>query len=411
MVEVYITGVAATGFQRWPDRDHRSLGAEVVEGVLADAGREDGQGIDEIWFANCALGTWGQANIRGQVVLDPLLRSGRLVPGTPIANVEGGCATGSVAFHSAVRAVAAGGARTALAVGVEKVFVPDAPQTIWQLFLGGLDQLHPHEWQDFLATAPGEGGEAVDLHPHRLPFLDVHAVQARRHMTLHGTTAEHLAVISSKNHRHGSLNPKAQHGREMSVAEILGDKPIVAPFTRSMCAPISDGAAAVLVSRDRPTDRPAIRVRASVLTGGTWRGLDAPSVVAHSATRAWAAAGMGPADIQLAELHDATAWCELHATEALGFCERGQGGAYAASGATSLGGERPINTSGGLASKGHPLGATGLGMLEELVVQLRGEAGPRQAGGAPSVALQQNAGGMIGFDEALSHIGVLERIG
>ena len=131
-------------------------------------------------------------------------------------------------------------------------------------------------------------------------------------------------------------------------------------------------------------------------------------MVAHNAERAWATAGLGPQDVHVAEVHDANAWCELHATEALGFCGVGEGGAYADSGATRLGGERPINTSGGLASKGHPLGATGLGMLEELVLQLRGTAGPRQAG-TPTIALQQNAGGMIGFDEALSHIGVLER--
>ncbi len=409
MSDVYITGVSSTAFQRWPDRDFRDLATEVIDGVLDDAGLEDGRSIDEIWFANCGLGTWGQANIRGQVVLGALQHAGRLPAGVPIANVEGGCATGSLAFHSAVRAVASGGARTALAVGIEKVFVAHAPEKIGPLFLGGLDQLHPEEWQDFLATAPQEAGEAIRLHPGRLPFLDVHAAQARWHMTRHGTTVEQLASIASKNHHHGSLNPKAQHGREMSLDQILADKPVLAPFTRSMCAPISDGGAALLVSREAPPDRPSIRVRATVLTGGTWRALDAPGVVAKNAERAWNAAGLSPQDVDIAEVHDANAWCELHATEALGFCDPGQGGPYAESGATRLGGARPINTSGGLASKGHPLAATGLGMLEELVLQLRGTAGPRQAG-QPTVALQQNAGGMVGFDEALSHIGVLERV-
>ena len=409
MPDVYITGVSSTPFQRWPDRDFRDLATEVIDGVLDDAGLEDGGTIDEIWFANCGLATWGQTNIRGQVVLGALQRAGRLPAGVPIANVEGGCATGSLAFHSPVRAVASGHAHTALAVGVEKVFVAHAPEKIGPLFLGGLDQLHPEEWQDFLAKAPQEAGETIQLHPARLPFLDVHAAQARWHMNHHGTTVEQLARIASKNHHHGSLNPKAQHGREMSPEQILADKPVLAPFTRSMCAPISDGGAAVLVSREAPTDRPSIRIRATVLTGGTWRALDAPGVVTRNAERAWAAAGLGPQDVDIAEVHDANAWCELHATEALGFCEPGQGGPYAASGATRLGGARPINTSGGLASKGHPLAATGLGMLEELVLQLRGTAGPRQAG-QPTVALQQNAGGMIGFDEALSHIGVLERV-
>ncbi len=183
-----------------------------------------------------------------------------------------------------------------------------------------------------------------------------------------------------------------------------------------MCAPISDGAAAALVcSGAWLADRPAavraraVRVRASALAGGAWRDLDDPSVTAHAGARAYAAAGVTPADIDLAEVHDATAYCEIAATEALGFCSAGEGGPYADSGATSLGGARPTNVSGGLESKGHPLGATGLGMVCELLTQLRGEAGDGQAG-APTLGLLQNAGGLIGLDEALCAVAILERV-
>ena len=240
---------------------------------------------------------------------------------------------------------------------------------------------------------------------------------ARHHMARYGTTIQQIAAVASKSHRHGSLNPGAQYRREMTAEEILADKPVVAPLTRSMCSPVSDGAAAALLCSAAYLDRcppeqraRAIRVRASVLCGGTWRELDEPSVVEIAAGRAYVAAGMSAADVDLAEVHDATAADEIRHTEDLGFCGRGEGGAYGASGATALAGERPVNTSGGLISKGHPLGATGLGMIDELATQLRGEAGARQAPGEPVIGLQQNAGGQIGFDEALCSVVILQRV-
>jgi acetyl-CoA acetyltransferase len=146
-----------------------------------------------------------------------------------------------------------------------------------------------------------------------------------------------------------------------------------------------------------------------VLVGGTWRNIDEDNVVAHAAERAYKRSGLTPADIDIAEVHDATSYCELQATELLGFCDRGAGGAYAESGATARDGARPVNASGGLVSKGHPLGATGLGMIDELVRQLRGEAGDLQVASDVRIGLQQNAGGLIGLDEALCHVGIFER--
>ena len=414
---VYAVGVASTPFRRWPERTHRELAAEALEGVLADAGLEDGQQVEACWFGNCALGTWGQQNIRGQVVLDAPMRTGRLPERLPVVNVEAGCATGSAALAGAFKDVASGEARVALALGVEKTWVPEDPRKTLALFDGGIDRLSPEGWQAFFAEQAEAHGEDWAPEAWRIVFVDVHALQARRHMARHGTTLEHLAHIAAKNKASGALNPKAQLREALGPEEILADKPIVAPFTRSMCSPIGDGAAAVLLAsegwlRAQPAavrDR-AVRVRSCTLTGGAWRGLDEDNVVVHAARRAWQASGLGPADIDLAEVHDASSYCELAATEALGFCAPGEGGAYALSGATARDGERPVNSSGGLVSKGHPLGATGLGMVEELVLQLRGEAGERQVAREAAVGLAQNAGGLIGLDEALCGVTVLERV-
>jgi acetyl-CoA acetyltransferase len=222
--------------------------------------------------------------------------------------------------------------------------------------------------------------------------------------------------VAAKNHHHGTLNPKAQFRFEVPVEAVLADKPVIAPLTRSMCAPISDGAAgAILCSRawleqqDKAIRDRAVLVRACALAGGRYRDLGQSSVVERAAQRAYSLAGIQGNAVQLAEVHDATSACELLHYEALGFCGRGESGPYAESGATALGGARPVNLSGGLVSKGHPLGATGLGQLDELVVQLRGEAGPRQAPGQPTLAVAQNAGGAIGWDEALCAVTVLER--
>ena len=416
MSEVYVVGSASTVFQKWPERGFRDLSAEVVEGALKDAGLADGAAVQYVAFGNCAMGTWGQANIRGQVALSPLQRGGRLNPDAPIVNVEGGCATGSLALHSAVQAVR-GGAGMALAVGVEKTWVPDDPAKSFALFAGGIDQLHRDAWQALFA----EEGAALGWKPHpaRVIFLDVHALQARDHMARFGTTAAQIAAVAARNHNHGALNPKAQYRFELTPEKVLADKPIVTPLTRAMCSPLSDGAAAALVvdaaglSRLPPEARSrAVRIRACTLGGGRWRGLQGPSVSQRTAEKAYAAAGIGPDDVQLAEVHDATASCQILHAEALGFCGEGEGAVYAADdGVNGLDGSRPMNLSGGLISKGHPLAATGLGLVDEVVTQLRGEAGDRQARNAPTVGLAHNAGGLVSFDEALCGVTLLERVG
>ena len=203
----------------------------------------------------------------------------------------------------------------------------------------------------------------------------------------------------------GALNPYAQYQKKMSVEEVLADKLISWPLTRAMCAPIGDGAAAaILCSEDylhNLSKWRAIKVLASILGSGADRSIDADTEdIAYRVCRqAYEVAGLAPKDIDIAECHDATAWGEVLATEAMGLCPPGDGGRLAESGVTKLGGKIPVNVSGGLESKGHPLGATGIYQIFELVVQLRGEAGKRQVEGART-GFAENAGGAIGAETA-----------
>lgn len=246
------------------------------------------------------------------------------------------------------------------------------------------------------------------------PFMDVYAYKAREHMAKYGSTTHQLAVIASKNHWHSSMNPNAQYTFEVSVEQVLGDRIVSPPLTRAMCAPIGDGAAAALVMSETAVKRlglmgRAVRVRASVLGSGRTRGVDEPDIGERLAQIAYERAGLGPQDIDVVELHDATAYGELHQTEALGFFAKGEGGLAAERGDTRIGGKLPVNPSGGLLSRGHPIGASGLSQIHELVTQLRGEAGKRQVADS-QIALAENGGGALGEEEAAMCLHILERV-
>ena len=246
-------------------------------------------------------------------------------------------------------------------------------------------------------------------------FMDIYAAFGRFHMREFGTTQRQFAAVAAKNHGHSAHNPLAQYRNTYTIDEILAAPPITYPLTLPMCAPISDGAAAAIVCSEAALARlaqrrRAIRVLASVVaTGSTRRPEDVGQHITVKASKlAYERAGVAPKDISVAEVHDATAIGEIVQSENLGFCEFGAGGALAESGATTLGGRIPINTSGGLESKGHPIGATGIGQLHELVTQLRGEAGPRQVQGA-RLAIAENGGGLFGIEEAVCAITILGR--
>lgn len=416
MADVYVIGVACTAFGKKPDTSFKDLTRQAYLEVLADAGLDSGERIEQGWFGNCGMGTFGQRNIRGQVCFTPLVREQLFPQRVPIINVEGGCATASMALHGAYKDILSGEADMSLAIGVEKTFVPGDPGKTLEIFEGGIDQLDPHEWMDYycqageasgIPFAPNAGGGTL--------FMDTYAMQAAYHMNTFGTTRGQIAFAASKNHAMGARNPKAQYRFELTPAEVLADRAISWPLTRAMCAPVGDGAAAALLCsaaalREMPAAvrERAVRVLACVLSGGKYRSLDEPGLSQVAARRAYAKAGLQPTDIDLAEVHDATSFGEIYQAEMLGFCQIGSGGAFVGSGATTLGGVIPINLSGGLVSKGHPVGATGLSMVYELAGQLRGECGERQVAGAHT-ALAENGGGVIGFDEAACAITLLQR--
>lgn len=413
MRDVFVLGSATTSFRRHPEKRHEDLVREAYLALLEDSGLDPAR-IEQCFFGTCALHLFGQANIRGQVLLVPLVRDGRYPASAPIVNVEAGCATGALALRAARTAVASGDCDIALAIGVEKVFIPEAPAKMLELFASGTDLRNPETWRALYTEKAASCGTTYSPRPDRIALLDAVALGASWHMKTYGTTAEQLARVASKNHAHGVHNPNAQYREEVSVEAVLADKAVVYPFTRAMCAPMSDGAAAVLVGTREALlslePRARIRLAVSAAANGTRTALEEDSVTVHAARRAFAVAGIAPSAVGVAEVHDATAFAEIAALEDLGLCARGQGGPFTESGATSLGGSVPVNTSGGLESKGHPLAASGLAMAHEARLQLAGLAGTRQAG-APTWALTQNAGGLVAFDEATSVVSLFVREG
>jgi acetyl-CoA acetyltransferase len=416
MDDVYIIGAGMTRFAKHLDLTEKDLAATAVERTLKDAGIS-GREIQSAVFANSMWGYFtDQHCIRGQIALRPLG-----IMGIPITNVENACACGSTALHTAWLQVASGLYDCVLALGVEKLYNEDKVKT-FMAYNAGVEVAAINEHfaalrrvMDSLSLKiPEEQQDDGGAGNTRSAFMDMYASFCRWHMDTHGTTQEQLALIASKNHFHSSMNPYAQFQKEMSIEQILAARPVTYPLTVPMCAPVGDGAAAVIVcSGDylkKLTGARPVKIRASVLGSGTDRPIEREEldIGTKLSGRAYKIAGVGPEDIDTAEVHDATSFGELHQTEALGFCPTGQGGIFAESGATRLGGKIPINTSGGLESRGHPVGASGLGQIFELVTQLRHEAGDRQVEGC-RLALAENGGGNLGFEEAAMGIHILER--
>jgi acetyl-CoA acetyltransferase len=414
MSDVYIIGSFSTAFGRKPHQDHRALAREAVSGALIDAGFPAGAPVDQIYFGNCLLHVLGQTMIRGQTSLLPLMEDGLLPERTPVVNVEGACATGSLALHGAWKDILSGESDLALAVGVEKLYDPADPAAALKEIAGGFDRFDEARWHEEYRLAAEFSGADWAPGPDRSVAMDTYGVQASLHMHQYGTTQAQIAAAAAKNHRYGALNPKAQYRFEMTTDEVLADRQVSGPLTRAMCAPIGDGAAAALLCSPAmlarlPADvqARAIRVRASAVAGGKHRGFAEPSLARTAADKAYDRSGTGPDDVDLAEVHDATSFCEIYQMEMLRFCGEGEGGPFVASGVTGPGGRLPVNTSGGLVSKGHPIAATGLSMTSEIVSQLRGEAGGRQVADA-RLGLVQNGGGVMGLEEAVCCVTILE---
>lgn len=412
MSNVYIIGLGMIRFNKYPDRGVRDMAHEVTRLALEDAGLES-KDLEAAFFSNTFWGMFSnQHSIKGQVVLRSMG-----IGTIPVTNVENACAGASTALHLAYTGIKADMYDVALVLGSEKITDKDKAKSLGA-YAACMDVENFNAHMEMLVgyskaftkglpvedSAPGAG---------RSVFMDAYATFARWHMQKFGSTQQQLGLIASKNHFHGSLNPLAQYQQRMTIEEVLTDYPVTYPLTRSMCAPVGDGAAAAIVCSENylkklTAPRP-VKIRASIMGSGSDREFDGIDIGERLVKQAYDKAGISPQDISLSELHDATAYGELHQVEAMGFCPMGEGGIHAESGATTLGGKQPVNTSGGLECRGHPIGASGLAQIYELGVQLRGDAGKRQVEHA-RLGLAENGGGNIGIEEASMCIHILEKI-
>jgi acetyl-CoA acyltransferase len=378
--DVYITGVGYHPFGRFPDTSLKSLAATAALAALDDAGI----GVGDIHAAFCANAYSGllngQESIRGETWL-----RGIGLGTTPVMNVENACASGSTAVHLASMAIASGNYDTVLVVGAEKMFVNDTNRTL---------------------AALANSADTEVMGNIGMQFSAVDAIRVREMMEEEDVGAEAFEWITMKNHAHAASNPIAQYRKPISMEQVRASRMIADPIRLLMCSAISDGAAAVVLSRN--PGRGGVRIRASALTSSPWRlGSDVPGPTI-AANKAYAQAGIEAKDLDLAEVHDAVSPAELMHYRELGLCGPGEVASFVAEKASAIGGRLPVNTSGGLNSRGHPVGATGVAQLIELTLQLRGDAGERQVPGA-RLAMAHNSGGWVGEDPAVSAVHILEK--
>jgi acetyl-CoA acetyltransferase/uncharacterized OB-fold protein len=375
--EVVVVGVGMTSFGKQPGRSVASLGQEAISAALADAGG-DPRRIQAAWCGSVYSGM-----LTGQRVLRDLGLSG-----IPTVNTENACSSGSTAFHEAALSVSRGDVDVALAFGVEQL----------SRFGGGTIPLDDADWQVRQGSA--------------MPAI--YAMRAQRYLMDHDYPASSLAQVAVKNRAHAGLNPLAQYQTPITADEVMASRPIADPLTLLECCPNSDGAsAALLCSRQAAQSFSGvpISVRASAIASGLLESgpidLTVDEITERTAAEAYRQAGVSPEDLSACELHDAFAISELIYYEALGLCAHGEGGRLLQSGATSLGGSIPVNPSGGLLSRGHPLGATGIAQIVEAVHQLRGEAGSRQVDRARAFLTHCTGGGIAGMDHGACTIHIL----
>lgn len=371
---VAVHGVGTSHFGRQPGRDLVDLAFDAVREAFADAAVD---GVDAVWVGT----VFGPAGVAQRV----LRAMG--ITGIPIVTVENACASGTTAFAEAHEAVRTGRYGRVLALGIEQMSTA---------FAGAITP-EPSDPE-------GRSGLA-------LPAL--YAMAAARYLHLGAVTPQQLAAVSVKNHAHALHNPRAQYSGRHTVDEVLASRMIADPLTLLQCCPTSDGAAAAVLAPAGGGAR-EVAVRGVALRSGAPWNHTSPHVWGHDVVRdtaadAFAAAGLaGAADVDVAEVHDAFTIGEIVTTEALGLVPPGEGGRAAADGVTALGGAHPVNPSGGLLSRGHPLGATGLAQLAEITWQLRGEAAGRQVEGARIGVVETMGGGVSVLDGNACVVAVLE---
>ena len=426
---IYLIGTGMTPMVK-QGGSYEELCKAAISEAMEDAGLNydgDKAAIGGIWYGNCAQGMLtSQHSIRGQVILRRLG-----FECMPIVNVENACATGSTALNQAVIHVLAGESDLALAVGVEKMMpdlsrINEHPELAAALpymglssFWNGSEQDRKNEyierWRREKAEALGLPIEQVEVGSNdRSPFMDNYALKAVKHMKRYGYTQEQMAKVCAKTHHHSTMNPKAQYRRDFTWEEVMADKLITYPLTRPMCAPRGEGCAAAIVCSEKYLNshknvKDPIEVMASVLVSGRDRGEFDQDISGRATEKAFIRSGLKRKDIDVLEVHDATTFAEIFQVGQAGFCSMEQAADYCSSGATALGGELPTNVSGGLVSRGHPVGCTGLAMAYELATQLRGRAGERQVKGAKT-GMQINGGGLIGVETAVSSTHIFRKV-
>jgi acetyl-CoA C-acetyltransferase len=374
--EVVIRGVGTSSFGRFPERRVESLAWDAIVEAMRDAGA-DAKEIDAVFVGS----VFGPPGIATRVL------RGIGIGGVPVLSIETACASGTAAYHEAVESVAFGRYECALVVGVEHLS---------SLFTTGA--IVPE------ATDP-EGATG-------LPLPGLYALQAQRYMAEYGATAEQLAVVAVKNKENGTRNPRAQlQSAPPTLASVLASRMIAEPLTVLQCCPVSDGAGAAVVGRPKGSKREIAILSSALASGGLWdhrsRETWGEGAVRRAASIAFERSGVKAADVNVLEVHDAFTIGEILTLEAIGLCAPGEGAALAPSGHTRLGGTQPVNPSGGLLSRGHPLGATGMAQLAEIVWQLRGQAAERQVPGARLGLVETMGGGAAGMDGNASVVTLL----
>lgn len=388
MTKVAVIGVGATAFGDHQATSARRLGAMSVAAALDDSGIA-GSRLDAAYVGCGITGLLdGQEGMIGQLLLRELG-----ITGLPVTRIENACASSACAVREAWLALRSGEADVVLACGVEK--------------------MRGYPTETVTRALAGDGD--IDLEASAgLIFPAVFAIMAKAHMARFGTPREALAAVAEKAHTYAALNPKAHMRTPITRIQAMQGRPIADPLTVYDCCPISDGAAAVILASERVARTlggPKVWLDACSLVSGTYASdsdLTAFDATRRASARAYAMAGVGPEDVDFAEVHDCFSIAEILHSEDLGFFEKGEGGFAALRGETGLGGRKPINISGGLKAKGHPIGATGAGQIVEATLQLRGEAGPRQVEGA-AVGLTHCMGGFFGADCGSLAVSILTR--
>ncbi|HLS81224.1 MAG TPA: thiolase family protein [Steroidobacter sp.] len=401
-VNAVIAGVGMTPFGKHLDKSLKWLAGEAALAAVKDAGLELTD-VQAVYVGNCAAGlVTGQESIRGQVALRGV-GLGRV----PIINIENACGSSATALNQACMMVSAGYYDVALAVGFEKLYHPDKAVS-YAAFSGAVDI---EERDRFIAE--NSAGQPPGSGARRSMFADFYGVLAREHMAKYGSTLRDFALVTAKNSHHGSLNPNAQFREALTPEEVLAQPVVVDPLTRPMICPLADGGAAVVVVSERKARQMGVAKPVRVASTVLHSYFEHPPGAAENVTsisirEAYEEAGLGPNDLDCVELHDSSAVTELITYEHLGLAKPEDCLKLLRDGETRLGGRIPVNTSGGLLRKGHPVGATGVAQVMELTLQLQGRAGARQVEGA-RVGLAHNGGGSIGHEVAAMNITILVR--